>query len=254
MATNNENYVLGRGEIWFKKDGDTAFRFIGNAPTFNLNITSEKLEHFRSTRGVREKDATISLQTNRTANIVAEDINLNNLALFFLGETLSVTQGALTAQTETFNGVKLGYGYQVGVTALRPGGLRRLTTPVLKKGATVLVAGSDYTLDATRGWLEILPGGTLIDGDNVTLEFGVAANKRDQVISGSNSVTGELKFLAYNAEGNNIDYWLPYVEISPNGEYSLISENALQTLPLTLDVQTRGNLAAVYLDGQAVVA
>ncbi len=88
----------------------------------------------------------------------------------------------------------------------------------------------------------------------MTLEFGVAANKRDQVISGSNSVTGELKFLAYNAEGNNIDYWLPYVEISPNGEYSLISENALQTLPLTLDVQTRGNLAAVYLDGQAVVA
>ena len=176
------------------------------------------------------------------------------VAFFFLGETLSVTQGALTAQTETFNGVKLGYGYQVGVTALRPGGLRKLTTPVLKKGATVLVAGRDYNLDATRGWLEILTGGTLIDGDDVTLEFGVAANKRDQVISGSNSVTGELKFLAYNAEGDNIDYWLPYVEISPNGEYSLISENALQTLPLTLDVQTRGNLAAVYLDGQAVVA
>lgn len=252
MAT--ENYVLGRGEIWFKKDGDTAFRFLGNAPTFNINITSEKLEHFRSTKGIREKDRTITLQTNRTANIVAEDINLDNLSMFFLGETANVTQALLTAQTETFNAVKLGYGYQVGVTTVRPLGLRRLTTPVLKKGITVLVAGRDYTIDATRGFLQILEGGTLVEGDDVTLEFGVAANTRKQVVSGTDSVTGAMMFIASNAEGGNIDYHMPAVEISPNGEYSLISENALQTLPLTVDIQTTGNLAAVYLDGQAVVA
>lgn len=249
-----ENYILGRGEIWFKKDGDNAYRFLGNAPTFNLNITSEKLEHFRSTRGVREKDRTIILQTNRTANIVAEDINVDNLSLFFLGETLSVTQAGLTAQTETFSDIKVGRSYQVGETPTRPTGLRKLTTPVLKKGTTALVFGTDYTIDADRGFFEILAGGTLVDGDDVTLEFGVAASSRKQVISGSDSTTGAMKFVAYNAEGEDLDYFLPLVEISPNGEYGLISENALQTLPLTVDVQTKGNLAAVYLEGQAVVA
>lgn len=252
MAT--ENYVLGAGEIWLKKDGESGYRFLGNAPTFNLNITSEKLEHFRSTRGIREKDLTIILSTNRTANIVAEDINLDNLALFFLGETLDVTQAALAAQTETFTDIKVGYRYDVGVTTLRPGGLRKLTTPVLKKGATTLAAGEDYSIDADRGSFEILAGGSLVDGDDVTLEYGVAANTRKQVISGTDSVSGAMKFVAHNAAGDNIDYFLPSVEISPNGEYSLISETTLQTLPLTVDVQTKGNLAAVYLDGQAVVS
>lgn len=250
MATTTENYVLGRGEIWFKKDGDNGFRFLGNAPTFNLNVTSEKLEHFRSTRGVREKDVTIILQTNRTANIVAEDINPENLALFFLGTTANVTQTLLSAQTETFADVKPGYLYQIGVTPTRPTGHRKLTTPVVKVGAVTKTAITDYIIDADRGTLEIVPGGGIVEGDDVIVEFGVAANTRKQTISGTDSSVGEMLFKSYNAEGENIDYFLPYVEISPNGEYSLISENALQTLPLTVDVQTKGNLAAVYLDGE----
>lgn len=254
MASETENYVLGRGEIWLKKTGDSGYRFLGNAPAFNLNVTSEKLEHFRSTRGVREKDRTIILQTNRTATITAEDISIDNLALFFLGSTADITQTSLTAQTETFNDIKVGQGYQIGVTAQRPTGHRKLTTPVVKKGSTPLVALTDYTIDADRGWIELLVGGSLADGDDITVEFGVAASTRKQVISGSDSVTGEMKFISYPAEGSPIDYYLPSVELSPNGEYALISENALQTLPLTVDVQTKGNLAAVYADGVAMVS
>lgn len=255
MASNSENYVLGRGEIWLKKEGDNSFRFLGNAPAFNLNVTSEKLEHFRSTRGIREKDRTITLQTNRTATITAEDISIENLAMFFLGTTATITQVALTAQTETLAAVVKGHGYQIGVTPQRPTGLRKLTVPVLKKASVTLVLGTDYEIDADRGWVEILTTSTtVLDGDTLTLEFGVAANSRKQVISGSDSVTGAMQFRSYNAEGTATDYFLPFVEISPNGEYALISENALQTLPLTVDVQTKGNLAAVYVDGAVLVA
>lgn len=252
MAT--ENYTLGRGSIYFRKDGEKDFRFLGNAPTFNLNITSEKLEHFRSTSGVREKDLTIILQTNRTATVVAEDLNLENLALFFLGETLQVTQAALTAQTEAFADVKVERLYQVGETAARPTGFRKLTTPVIKKGTTALTPGVDYVIDANRGTFQIMAGGAVVDGDDLTVEFGVAASTRSQVISGTHSATGAIRFLADNAEGDNNDYFLPSVEISPNGEFGLISENALATLPLTVDVQKKGTLAAIYLDGEAVVA
>lgn len=255
----SENYVMGRGEVHFAPflpgtktlPQGGGYRFLGNVPTFTLSVTSDKFEHFRSTRGVREKDLTVILQTNRSATIEAEDIIPDNLQFFFLGSSSTVSQASATALTESFGDVLPGRRYFVGVTGANPTGYRNLTTPVLKKGATPLVAGTDYVIDAVRGFFDILIGGTVVAGDDLTLEFGVGASSRKRTISGSDSVEGSMRFISYNAVGENVDYFMPYTQISPNGDFSLIGDE-LQKLPLTVDVQALSPLEALYMDGQPV--
>jgi len=257
----SENYVMGRGEVHFAPflpgtktlPQGGGYRFLGNVPTFTLGVTSDKYEHFRSTRGVKEKDLTVILQTNRSATIEAEDIIPDNLQFFFLGSTSNVAQATTSSLTESFTDVVPGRRYFVGVTGNNPTGYRNLTTPVLKKGSTTLTPGVDYVIDVTRGFFDVLIGGAggVISGDDLTLEFGIAASTRKRTISGSDSVEGAMRFLSYNAVGENIDYFMPYVQISPNGEFSLIGDE-LQKLPLTVDVQALTPYEALYMDGQPV--
>lgn len=255
----SENYVMGRGEVHFAPflpgtkslPQGGGYRFLGNVPTFTLSVSSDKYEHFRSTRGVKEKDLTVILQTNRSATIEAEDIIPENLQFFFLGSTADVSQATTASLSESFSDVVPGRRYFVGITANNPTGYRNLTTPVLKKGATTLVAGTDYVIDAVRGFFDILIGGQVASGDDVSLEFGIGASTRKRTISGSDSVEGAMRFISYNAVGDNVDYFMPYVQISPNGDFSLIGDE-LQKLPLTVDVQALPPLEALYMDGQPV--
>ena len=252
MTTHNDNLTLGRGELWFKKAGETGFRFLGNAPAFNVNITSDKLEHYRSTRGTREKDRTINITTNRTSTVQLEDISEENLALYLLGASASVAQTSATNQTENFDNVSLGYLYQVGATTVNPTGVRKLSNFVLKKGLTTLTLDTDYTVDLNRGTFILLETGTLVAGDDLTLTYDRAAATRKQTVSGSDSVSGECKYLAYNAEGDDVDWYMPSVTFSPNGEFALLSENTLQSIPLNVEIQTKTGYAAIYADGQPV--
>ncbi|EGG78663.1 hypothetical protein SXCC_00645 [Gluconacetobacter sp. SXCC-1] len=256
-----DNYTMGRGEAWFAPFSDPVaktltegggFRFLGNVPSFNLSIAADTYQHYKSTRGIREKDLTVTLQANRTATITAEDISADNIALFFMGTTATVSQSASTGNSETFGSVVPGNKYQVGISATNPTGLRGLLNPVLKAGTTTLVAGTDYVIDPVRGTFDVLIGGAVPStGSSVTLTYDLSATSRVQSISGASTVSGALKFVSYNAVGDNVDYFMPYVTISPNGSFALIADT-LQALPLTIGVQVLGNQAALYADGQPV--
>ena len=96
-----DNLTLGRGELWFAPyltgtttpDGE---RYIGNSPEFSLTIENENLDHFNSDHGVNEKDDSIVLSTNRTGAFTSDNIGMENLALFFLGEAKTITTAAAT--------------------------------------------------------------------------------------------------------------------------------------------------------------
>lgn len=256
MATHTDHLVLGRGELYFRKRGNSGYRFFGNVPTFNVNVSSEKQDHFSSRKGIREKDRSITLQTNRTSNIVAEDVSPENLALFFLGTVLNVTQAAASNLSETFANVKRGDLLQLGVTTQNPTGIRHLVAPVVSVGGAPLTLGTDYTVDLERGFIEISPDTTAVAvaGASVEVTYGIAAGTRKQVISGSESAEGELKYVSHNAEGDVTDYYMPSVQISPNGEIALISENTMQNIPLSVEISKPGNLAAIYQDGSPLAS
>lgn len=248
------NQTLGRGKVYFSlfKTGTytpVGFRYLGNTPEFNLTIDNETLDHFSSDEGIRVKDKSIILETTQTGSLVADDINLDNLSLFFFGESAPLAQTSATAQTETFTDVVEGMLYQVGVSDANPTGYRSLTSVVVKVGAATMVLDTDYTLNAELGHITILEGAGIATGDDVIVEYSRSAVTRTQVISGTDQVQGALLYVSTNPEGDKMDYLMPYVRLAPNGDFALKSDE-WQQLGLNVEILTAPNRAAIYIDGR----
>lgn len=255
------NYVLGRGEIDFSRfiintQTPEGFRYIGNTPEFNLTIESENLDHFNSDRGVNEKDASIVLTTNRTGSLITDNIDPENVALFFFGSksVLSVTGATVTA--EAINGVKKGLSYQLGVTTQNPVGTRSVTTVVVKDDATptptTYTVGTDYTVDLNHARITILEGGTIVDGTNLRIDYTQTAHTRDRILSGTTAVAGALRYTEYNAQGPNKVWYFPSVKLSPNGDYALKGDE-WQQIPFSIEILKPTVGEAIYIDGAPIV-
>lgn len=259
MAVTNE-YVLPKGRVWFSrfKEGTRipeGFREIGNAPEFNITIESETLDHFSSQSGVQEKDASITLRTNRSGTLTTDNVNNDNLALFFLGTKSTVTVMGETVANEALDGVILGMTYQIGRTSANPTGARNITDDATFEvvdaatGAVTYVKDTDYTLNAELGLLTILEGGSITEGEDLELNYVTTDYTYTQAVSGSDAVEGSIKFIADNATGANRDVELPYVKISPNGDFSLVAEEWMQ-IPFSIEVLKPTDSEAFIVNGR----
>lgn len=255
----NQNQTLGRGEIHFAefKPGTLVpdgYRYLGNTPEFNLSVTSESLAHYSMDRGTKIKDKSVNLQTDFAGTFTCDDISLDNLALFFLGSAGTVAQAAAASVTETIADIKQGRAYQIGETDALPMGVRQVTITTAEVGATPLVAGTDYTIDGARGLITFLEGSLVaVDGADVDLDYALAAVSYDRTISGNSQIEGALIFLAYNAEGDDIDYRMAHVRISPNGDLPLKGDDWMAT-PFSVEIIKPAAREAIYANGQPYTA
>lgn len=253
MATQNQ--TLGRGEIHFalfKPGTETpdGYRYLGNTPEFNLNVATEQLPHYSMDRGTKVKTKSATLQTDHNGTFTCDDISLENLALFFLGSAATIAQASASNVTETLIGVKQGHSYQIGESDATPMGVRSVTINTAEVGGTSAVAGTDYTIDAERGVITIVEGSTVItEGSDLDLDFDLAAVSYDRTISGNQPIEGAIRFDAYNAEGEDIDYRMAYVRISPNGDLPLKGDDWMST-PFNVEVIKLPNREAIYANGQ----
>lgn len=262
------NYTLGKGELYFAQfetgtENPKGQRYLGNTPEFNLTIEEESLDHFSSDRGIREKDDSVSLQTTRTGSLITDNISPENLALYFFGSASALTVTGATVEDEEINAVEQGLFYQLGVSDENPTGHRELdlysTGPdvnivVTDDGEvpTTFVEGDDYVVNMTLGRIEILSGGDITDGTNLLVSYKTKTSSRTQIISGSSAIEGALTYLAVNPKGENIDYYMPRVKISPNGDIALKGEE-WQQIPFSIEVLKATGKEAIYANGRAVV-
>lgn len=252
--------TLGRGEVHFapyltgtRTPG--GFMFLGNCPEFNLNVDFEELTHMDSTRGFKEEDA--SAITSRTVggSVTFDDMKPENLAYFFMGSSTILTQASGSDGAESIAGAVLGASYQMGVTDANPTGHRQITTVVVQDtapGVTTYVLNTDYTVDAVRGLVTILETGSIAAGAALDITYSYAAVSRSQVISGQAQIEGAVQFRAYNAEGRDTDYLLPYVKLRPNGDLALIGDDWMSA-QLNVKGLRLPNRSIVYADGQPYV-
>jgi hypothetical protein len=258
MAQSSKNLQLGKGELWFApfQTGtqiSTGFEFLGNCPAFTLNATVEKLDHYNSTGGVRQKDESVMLTKDVTGTITCDDIRPANIARFIGADSSTKTDAGSTGDTFTIASTVQGYRYQIGASAANPSGDRQITVTTVADGTpTTYAVTDDYIVYPELGMIEIVEDGAIVDGTELTITYDVAAHSRSVFVTSDDDVEGELKFIADNPVGLNIDYYLPWVKLTPNGEFSLITEE-WATLPFNLECLRRGNLAMLYGDGRAVL-
>lgn len=253
----DKQYTLGRGKLYFdaflpSTKTKTGERYFGNTPSLSLTIESESLDHFDSDGGVRVKDDSVLLELNRTGAFSTDNIDPENVALFLLGSSSTLVQASATGQTYSLPDVKKDRYYQIGATTGNPSGVRSLNNFVLKKGVTTLVLGTDYTVDTELGRVYIMPTSvTVLDNDDLTAEYDLLARNRSRIVTAASAtIDGALRFVATNPKGALLDYYFPYVRLSPNGEYALKGDE-WQTIGFNLDIQKLSDsVESIYVDGR----
>lgn len=253
------NYTLGRGKVYFARftagQVPGPFRYIGNTPEFNLTIESETLDHFSSDEGIREKDDSVPLEVTRTGTLVCDDIQAENVAMFFFGTADVLTTVAAAGLSEDFVAVQGDMFYQIGLTPSNPVGVRGVTAVVITDTdtpATTYVLGTDYTLDAARGMIYIVKGGGA-DGKDITVDYNVSASTQDRILSGSAPVEGALRYLENNPRGLNRDVFLPYVKVTPNGDLAFKGDEWRQ-IPFSIEALKPAVGEAIYINGQPAIS
>lgn len=227
-------------------------RYLGISSEFNMNVTSQSVEHFDTDNGVAVKDDSALISLSRKASFKGSDISIENAAMFIIGvnSTQTQTSGAVTASAVN-GGVALvaERKYQIGVTNTNITGVRSITAVVLKTGATTYVAGTDYILDATLGTFYV-PTGSPMVAAVVTADYTKTATTRLQVASSTlATVAGALQFTSNNVRGKNRDYFFPSVTLTPNGDYAL-KGNTYQEMGFDVEINQISGLAHVYIDGR----
>lgn len=257
MATQ-QNYSLGRGKVYFDEFVAGTFnltgeQYIGNTPDFNMNVTSQTLDHYTADDAVKILDEQALIQIDRKGTFHTDNIGVGNLAKFFLGTTGIVTSTAGSITGEQINGVIPDRYYQLGVSTATPSGVRNVTTVVVKNDAsTTFVEGTDYTVDLARARIYTIPGGAITSTTNLRVDYATTVATRDQVITSSNKqIIGALRFVSSNATGVDRDYFMPYVKITPNGDFALKGDQ-WQSLSFNVQMVKKDSLTEVlYIDGQA---
>lgn len=252
MADNN--YTLGRGKLYFDKFADgtktlTGERYFGNTPDISQTVDSTSLDHYNSDAGVKEKDESIILQTDRTGSFSTDNISPENIALFFLGSSSLLTNAAGTGVISSFAAVKANMRYQLGAGPANPAGLSNVTSVVVTDGAAespvTYVVNVDYTVDADTGGITVLDTGSIPDGGPLKVTFNTLANTRSMIISGSAAIEGALRYISANPAGGQLDYYWPYVKITPNGDFTLKGDD-WQVIPFNLEILKLDPYEAVY--------
>lgn len=228
MPVFNNNLTLGRGKLYFGRfaTGTTVFKgmkYFGNTPAVNLNVTEETLDHFDSDQGLKIKDRVVTLSQEIGGSFQTDNISAENLKLFFAADESAEVQSSTTNAIESVLGVQTDAYFQLGVTPNRPQGYRGITTvDSVVKGATTLVAGTDYEVDLVNGRIWFPDASTAFDAnDTLVVQYDVPADTYQMISDLNESVYGRLEYISDNPVGSNYNYLWPYVKLTADGDLAL---------------------------------
>lgn len=268
MSFPDKNYTLGRGELWFgaflpNTRTSAGTEYIGNTTEITITTETENLDHFDSDHGIRIKDDSVMLEKNSTGSFVTDHISPANLARLFLGTSGVVTQASATNQTLSINGVRKGRRYQLGVSPTNPSGVRGVSNVAVAAlpgggSSTPLVLNVDYRVDPETGGVIFLSSGLILtnDADDVAnITFDVDSTQYNQIVSGSEGqLEGELLYKSYNPKGLRFDFYFPYVQLRPDGDFSLKGDE-WQAINFAFEALKRDDSTeVVYSNGRPGVA
>ena len=241
-----DDYNLGRGIVYLadldSSNLPTEYRDLGNATEFNISVETEKLEHQSSRTGLKTIDKEVVVSQKMNLSITLDEINFENMALFFSGESGSrsnsvaaagltgngnltvITQGRwidlyldVTGKPTTdTQGSRL---FDIGVVTITGTG-----------GTDIYTLTTDYTVDSVMGRIFIVDGGDLVAG---TYDLDIAANASAASVVETvktfttSQIQGALKFISENPAFSNVktEYQFHKVSLSAEGDFALIGDD-----------------------------
>lgn len=242
------NYVIGRGRLYFDRFDDagasTGFRYLGNTSAISVTKNAQTLDHYDSDSGMKVKDKSVTLQEDITMSFTTDNIDPNNLALWFGGTVGAGTvEAPLTGEDITLaSPVQAGVAYYLGHE-----GVSNVTAVVAGVGGATILA-ADYSVDASGG-LITFDGTGLDPTKGVVVTFDAAGGTTTGTIIDANStIYGSMRYVSDNPVGTNQNMMYPYVKLTPNGNYELKGDT-WQALQFNVEVLKRDPATGRYTIG-----
>lgn len=253
--TQASDIVLGAGYAYFDPEdaggvNEGAF-YIPQTSALALSANAEKFELEDADEPVAETIVSITNKVTRSGTLTTRDQSAQNLQLFLMGASSTVTQVATPVVDEPINNVQQGRYYLVGASLSNPGGVRNPTLDALTDDGLVAKTGAVLQDD---GYLYITPGGDIADGTNLLLDYTPEANTRNRIITNADGAKrGALRYVENNTKGENRIWFFPLVELSGNGDLALKDRGTARELPFSINVLTKTGYEQAYVDGVPVV-
>lgn len=143
------------------------FVWMGDCDQFIIKQTQTFVDFYESYSGNRVRTVHVPSQSTMEFQVDVRNIDGANLARAFYGASASGVGASVTAEPVV--------AYNGQMTPLKYPGV---TSVVVKKSATTLVLGTDYSLDAVNGTITILAGSTQVPagpGVALTVDYTYAA-------------------------------------------------------------------------------
>ncbi len=192
LAPSTENYLVGKGFLIFKPEGETDFFHLGNVPNFVFTPAVEKLDHFSSMEGTKTKDDTIVLQKTGTVKITMEEFSKRNLGIMLMGDVNDTdpdhiiidvfSTTALRGELRFYatNDVGPRWRLFLNLVQFTPSGD---FSPISDNLANMVINGDVYAQDGVWGTAELVSGS---GPENITLPFVVGDVGEGDTVSVSN--------------------------------------------------------------------
>lgn len=253
---STDDYNIGRGKVYFAtldaNDIPQEYRFLGNAPEFNITVETETQEHQASTSGLQVVDKEVTISQKVTLNLSLDEINFENLALFLSGVTANhdntqAQTGVVGASNLTVTDQGRWYDlYQSagGAGSADSSGDRIYNTGVISISGSV--EGTDFLEDSAMGRIFVIDGGNVTAGShNVDMSANGGADDTVDEVQGlsQTSVSGALKFISENPADSDVmtEWQFHKVGLKAEGDFSLIGDEFSQ---MTLSGVAERNVGA----------
>lgn len=250
---DSKNLTLGAGEVRFARFqpgtyNHLGYRLLGNCPQFNLSKNSQTLEHRNSMGGLRRLDKSINLDLSYKGAIKTDDFSFQNLSLWMGAYIDGTTITASTGATYTIASPRTGFWYQIGQSAANFHGDRRISSVVVAHLSTTYVEGVDYQLDTANGLIYIIGSGAISSSTSITITYNIGGSTRRSLVATSDTIEGELLFIARNPVGPSYNCRIPRCSITPTGDLSLITDGQFVEMGFDISTLQRDDMQHYYLE------
>lgn len=271
MPTNpQKQYVIGRGKLYFDQfvtdtQTKTGERYLGNTPAFSMAAAYTNLDHYDADAGLREKDDSVNLQTDRTGTFQCDNISMANVALMFGSSVQIESQGSSSGESESFK-VYTGRYYQLGSTDDVPEGAKLASNVVVTNASglhaygyitftglqtdadTIVVNGETITFVASApGSHEILIGATgIITAQDLIAEINAYPSLYDVTASGAEGII-TLRANASGTGGNSIVLTESAANLTVSGSGTLSGGTSSSVIGETDNYTVDATNARIYI-------
>jgi len=228
--------LIAEGDLYFNKlDGagvGEGWLPFGNATQFEIEQPSdpkERISKQRNTYGsVLES---VYIKQPGTLKVKIDDINIDNLALAFLGKSLDTNVSAGVAVTDSLTVIK----FSTFLKTVNP----NISNVVVKDvtDTTTYVLDTDYSIiDAELGMIQVIDGGAIVLNDVIHVTYDHTLRTSSKVQGGiENAITVELLL-----KGNNL----------VNGEAIVVNCWKVKLAPTTAVDFLNDEFVEIELDGR----